>query len=84
MPEPRRPLERVRNVPWSDVRRRSAAVFLILQAGWSALSQAERAEVRRLLAKSRGRPRNLTRLEARRLGAIVGKAARGATFRRRR
>ena len=82
MGQPRRRLPSVRNVPWKEVRRRSAVVFFILQAGWSALSAAERAEVRRLLTKSRGRPRNLSKTEARQLGGLVGKAARGAAFRR--
>jgi hypothetical protein len=84
MPQPRRRLPSPRNVPWKELRRRSTVVFLILQAGWSALTSEERREVRRLVSKSRGRPRNLTKLEARQLGKLVGKAARGAAFRRRR
>ena len=59
-------------------------VYVWLRAGWSALSAAERAEVRRLVTKSRGRPRNLTRDEARRLGGLAGKAASHAARHRRR
>jgi hypothetical protein len=49
-----------------------------LQAGWSELSAAEREEVRKLLTKSRGRPRNLSKAEAKRLGALAGRAASAA------
>jgi hypothetical protein len=56
-------------------------MFLWLQAGWTALSDAERAEVRRLIAQSRGRPRNLTRDEVRRLGRLAAKAANAAATR---
>jgi hypothetical protein len=84
MPAPRRRLPNVREVPWSELRRRAAIAYLWLQAGWSALSAAERAEVRRLVTKSRGRPRNLTREEARRLGGLAGKAASHAARHRRR
>jgi hypothetical protein len=84
MPQPKRRLPQVRDVPWAEFRRRATVVFLWLQAGWSALSRAEREEVRRLVTKSRGRPRNLTRAEARRLGSLAGKAARTAAGRRRR
>jgi hypothetical protein len=84
MPAPRRRLPKVREVPWDEFRRRAVIVFTWLQAGWTALSSAERAEVRRLVTKSRGRPRNLTREEARRLGGLAGKAARHAASRHRR
>jgi hypothetical protein len=84
MPAPRRRLPNVREVPWPELRRRAAIVYFWLQAGWSALSAAERAEVRRLVTKSRGRPRNLTRDEARRLGGLAGKAASQAARHRRR
>jgi alkylhydroperoxidase family enzyme len=69
-------------VPWRELRRRATVVFLWLQAGWGALAEAEREEVRRLVSKSRGRPRNLSRDEAQRLGRIAAKAA-GAAARRR-
>jgi hypothetical protein len=58
-------------------------VFLMLQAGWGELTAAERDEVRRLVTKSRGRPRNLTKDETRRLGRLAGRAARAAGTRRR-
>ena len=59
-------------------------LYLLLQAGWDELSSAERAEARRLITKSRGRPRNLTRSETRRLGQLAGRAARAAARRGRR
>jgi hypothetical protein len=73
----------LRAVQWRTVGRRATAVFLILRAGWGALTQAEREEARRLLSKSRGRPRNLTRAESQRLGRLAGKAAKGVALRRR-
>jgi hypothetical protein len=85
MPEPKRRLpQRVRDADWTELRRRAAIVYVWLQAGWNALSQEERREVRRLVGKSRGRPRNLTRTEAQRLGSLAGKAASAASGRRRR
>jgi hypothetical protein len=84
MPEPKRRLPQVRDVPWSEFRRRAAVAFVALQAGWGALSAAEREEVRRLVVKSKGRPKRLSKLEARRLGALAAKAARAAAIRSRR
>jgi hypothetical protein len=83
MPQPRR-LPSAREVPWAELRRRAGIVFVWLQAGWYALSQSEREEVKRLLTKSKGRPRNLTRDEARRLGALAGRAASAAARGRKR
>ena len=83
MPQPRR-LPSPREVPWTELRRRATVVFFWLQAGWGALTPAEREEVRRLVTKSRGRPRNLTRDEAKRLGRLAGHAASAAARRRRR
>jgi hypothetical protein len=82
-PEPKRRLPAVRDVPWGEFRRRAAVAFFVLQAGWSALSAAEREEVRRLVVKSKGRPRSLTRDEAQRLGRLAAKAASAAAARRR-
>jgi hypothetical protein len=59
-------------------------VFLMLSAGWTELTSDERAEARRLVTKSRGRPRNLTRAETKRLGQLAGRAARAAAGARRR
>jgi hypothetical protein len=81
MPAPRR-LPARQDIPWSELRRRSAVVFVWLQAGWTSLSAEEREDVRRLLVKSKGRPRNLSRAEARRLGGLAGKAAAAAAGRR--
>ena len=78
MAEPKRRLPAVRDVPWGEFRRRAAVAFVVLQAGWTALSAAEREEVRRLVVKSKGRPKSLTRDEARRLGRLAAKAARAA------
>jgi hypothetical protein len=80
----RRRVPSTRDVPWAQLRRRATALFIMLQAGWTALSADERAEARQLVAKSRGRPRNLSKTEARRLGQIAGRAARGAAGIRRR
>ena len=84
MPEPRRRLPSPRDVPWPELRRRAALLYLWLQAGWDELSAAERTEARRLIAKSRGRPRNLSATEARRLGALAGRAASAVARTRRR
>jgi hypothetical protein len=85
VPAPRRrQLPVPQDIPWRELRRRSTAVFLVLQAGWDALTPAEREDVRRLVAKSRGRPTNLTREEARHLGALAGRAATSAVTRARR
>lgn len=78
MPAPRRRLPAPREIPWTELRRRSSIVFLWLQAGWSALTPAEREEVRQLLVKSRGRPNRLTKAEARRLGRLAGRSASAA------
>ena len=51
MPIPRRSLPVRQDIPWTELRRRSAIVFLWLQAGWTALSPDEREEVRRLLVE---------------------------------
>ncbi len=83
MPQPRR-LPAAREIPWAELRRRAAIVYLWLQAGWSELSSSERAEVGALLRKSRGRPRNLSTAEAKRLGALAGRAASAAARARRR
>jgi hypothetical protein len=84
MAQPRRPLPQLpRDVPWRELRRRATVVFLWLQAGWTALSQAEREEARRLVVRSRGRPGNLSRDEARRLGRLAAKAASAAATGRR-
>ena len=83
MPAPRR-LPSRSEIPWTELRRRASVVYLWLQAGWNELSPAERAEVRKLVAKSRGRPRNLTKDEAKRLGRLAGRAASAAARLRRR
>jgi hypothetical protein len=82
VPAPRR-LPAPKEIPWTELRRRSTTVFLWLQAGWAALSEEEREDVRRLVMKSKGRPRNLSRAEAKRLGGLAGKAAAAASGRRR-
>lgn len=79
MPLPRRQLPAGRRpIPWNELRRHATTAFFMLQAGWTALEESEREEVRRLVGKSRGRPRNLSRDEARKLGRLAGKAASAA------
>lgn len=84
MPAPhRRQLPKPNEIPWAELRRRSTIVFLWLQAGWSALSDDEREQVRRLLVKSKGRPNRLSKDEARTLGRLAGRAASAAATTRR-
>jgi hypothetical protein len=83
MPLPSRRPE-PRSIPWRELRRHATTAFRWLEAGWTALEESEREEVRNLVRKSRGRPRNLNREEARRLGRIAGKAANAARSGRRR
>jgi hypothetical protein len=77
MPQQRR-LPDTRKIPWAELRRGAMALYLVLRAGWAELTAAEREEIRNLLAKSRGRPRNLTRDETKRLGRLAGRAASAA------
>jgi len=84
VPVPRRSLPSRQEIPWAELRRRSAVVYFWLQAGWDALSREEREEVRQLLLKSRGRPNRLSKTEARRLGGLAGRAASAAATRARR
>ena len=79
MAQSKRRLPEVRDVAWGEFRRRATVAFAWLQNGWTALSEAEREEVRRLVGKSAGRPRNLTRAEPRRLGTLAATAANAAT-----
>jgi hypothetical protein len=66
-------------VPWVEFRRHATTAFLMLQAGWGVLSEEERREARKLVTKSRGNPKNLSKLEARKLGRLAAKAATAAT-----
>jgi hypothetical protein len=77
-PPKRRLPQKVRDVPWTEFRQRATTVFLMLQAGWSVLTAQEREEARRLITKSKGRPRNLSTQEAQRLGRLAAKAAQAA------
>jgi hypothetical protein len=83
MPQTRR-LPSPREIPWAEVRRRAGTVYRWLNDGWNELSTAEREEIRKLVTKSRGRPRNLTKAETRRLGQLASRAASAAARRRRR
>jgi hypothetical protein len=82
LPQPRRRLPTRSEIPWTELRRRAVVAYDYLQRGWNELTAAERSELGTLLRKSRGRPRNLTREEARRFGQLVARAARGAATRR--
>lgn len=84
MPQPRRLPTTARDIPWAELRRRATIVYVWLQAGWDELSAAERSEIGKLLRKSRGRPRNLSKTETKRLGQLAGKAASAAAAVRRR
>lgn len=81
MPEPRRRLPSRSEIPWSELRRHASTVYSYVSRGWSELTAMERRELGGLVRKSRGRPRNLTRAEARRLGELVARAASAATRR---
>ena len=83
MTQPRRLPSRT-EIPWGEVRRRAGIAFHWLQEGWNELTTAEREEIRKLVSKSRGRPRNLTKTETRRLGQLARRAATGAAKRARR
>jgi hypothetical protein len=84
MPQPRRRLPSTKDVERTQDRRRATLAFAMLAAGWSALSSEERDEARKLITKSRGRPRNLSKDETKRLGSIAGRAARAAAGAQRR
>jgi hypothetical protein len=77
MPLPRRrpPLPSAQDVPWTELRRRAGVVFLWLRQGWTSLTPDERQQAWRLVRKSGGNPRRLSRDEARQLGRLAGKAA---------
>ena len=74
----KRRLPAARDVPWDELRKRATTIYRMLQAGWDELTADERDEVRRLVSKSRGLPRNLTRDETKRLGRLAGRAAAAA------
>jgi hypothetical protein len=78
MPQLRRRLPHPTDVEWTQLRRRATLAFVILAAGWRELTSEERNEARALISKSRGKPRNLSRDEVKRLGALAGRAARAA------
>ena len=63
---------------WQEIRRRVHIVYQRGRRAWDALTPDERRELRDLVGKSRGRPRNLTAQERRRLGYLAGKAGRAA------
>jgi hypothetical protein len=84
MPQPRRRLPSRSEIPWAELRSRARVVYTYLERGWSALTPAERNELGNLLRKSRGRPGNLTRDEARRFGQLVARAASAVATRERR
>jgi hypothetical protein len=74
----KRRLPASRDVPWDELRKGATTIYRMLQAGWDELTPAERDDVRRLVSKSRGLPRNLTKDETRRLGRLAGRAAAAA------
>jgi len=74
----RRRLPAPRDVHWDELRKGATTIYRMLQAGWDELTPDERDDVRRLVSKSRGLPRNLTKDETRRLGRLAGRAAAAA------
>jgi hypothetical protein len=62
-----------RAVPWSVVLQGGMWIARRGQEAWSRLSRREQDELRRLLAKSRGRRANLTERERSELWRIVKK-----------
>jgi hypothetical protein len=74
----RRRLPAARDVPWDELRKGATTIYRMLQAGWDELTPDERSDVRRLVSKSRGLPRNLSKDETRRLGRLAGRAAAAA------
>ena len=56
----------------------SALAYQRGSAAWGALSADERRSLRDLVAKSRGRPSNLTLRERERVRALAAKALHGA------
>ena len=61
-------------IPWRRVLAAGALAYQRGSAAWKALTPAERSRLRDLIAKSRGRPGNLTERERTRIRELAAKA----------
>lgn len=78
MPGPAAIAMTARRIPWRRVLAVSALVYQRGSAAWAALTPDERRRMRELVAKSRGRPSNLTDRERQRIRELAAKAIHGA------
>jgi hypothetical protein len=67
-----------RRIPWRRVLAVSALAYQRGSAAWAALTPDERRRLRELIAKSRGRPSNLTERERGQIRELAAKALHGA------
>ena len=67
-----------RRIPWRRVLAVSALAYQRGSAAWAALTPDERRRFRELIAKSRGRPSNLTERERGQIRELAAKALHGA------
>jgi hypothetical protein len=78
MPGPAAIAVTARKIPWKRVLAVSALVYQRGSAAWAALTPDERRRLRDLIAKSKGRPSNLTERERQRVRVLASKALHGA------
>jgi hypothetical protein len=78
MPNPVAIAATARRIPWRRVIAISALAYQRGSAAWGALTPTERRRLRDLIAKSRGRPSNLTERERQRVRELAAKAVHGA------
>jgi hypothetical protein len=67
-----------RKIPWRTVLVVARMAYVRGSAAWQALAPHEREHLRELVAKSKGRPGNLTTQERRRLRELAAKALHAA------
>ncbi len=78
MPGPISIATAARRIPWRTVLLVARMAYQRGSAAWVALSPAERRDLRDLVAKSKGRPANLTDRERARIKDLAARALRGA------
>lgn len=66
-----------RRIPWTKVIAAGTLAYQRGSAAWEALTPAERARLRDLIAKSKGRPSNLTERERKRVRELAAKTLQG-------
>lgn len=66
-----------RRIPWAKVVAMGTLAYQRGSAAWEALTPSERARLRELITKSKGRPQNLTSRERDRVRQLAAKALRG-------